>query len=325
MKKLLLFFGILLSFLQVIAQPLTITEQSGWFESAFVKWTPAPGVNSYNVYYTGQGVTNQIIDTQLIRSYGSYFRADILGLQPGTYSITVKPATANVEGEGTIVENIMVMPHDRNGFAHSNGRVPGAYNLNGTLKNNAVVVYITQNNKNTISMNVTGANSNPCVGLQNILDGFKKGQDLRPLSIRLIGNITDLDYMLNGDLVIENKNIAASSITFEGVGSDAVANGWGLRLKKASNVEVRNLGFMLTNASEGDNVSLQQDNEYIWVHHCDFFYGAPGGDTDQAKGDGALDCKRSTYVTNSYNHFWDSGKCNLLGLSENTTTGLYVT
>lgn len=34
------------------------------------------------------------------------------------------------------------------------------------------------------------------------------------------------------------------------------------------------------------------------------------------KGDGALDCKKSNYVTLSYNHFWDNGKCNLLGLSE---------
>ncbi len=38
-----------------------------------------------------------------------------------------------------------------------------------------------------------------------------------------------------------------------------------------------------------------------------------------------MDCKKSTYITFSYNHFWDSGKSNLLGLSENTTIGLYIT
>ena len=43
------------------------------------------------------------------------------------------------------------------------------------------------------------------------------------------------------------------------------------------------------------------------------------------KGDGALDCKKSTYVTFSYNHFWDNGKSNLLGLSEGSTDGLYIT
>lgn len=37
--------------------------------------------------------------------------------------------------------------------------------------------------------------------------------------------------MLNGDVVIENKNNASSYITLEGVGDDAVADGWGLRIK----------------------------------------------------------------------------------------------
>lgn len=311
--------------MHVSAQTINITQATGWLETAYIKWTPVAGVDSYNVYYTGGGFTDKKIDTQLIRSYGSYFRADALGLAAGTYTLKVVPVTANVEGTASVSNPVTVLPHDRNGFAHDGGAIPGAYNLDGTLKNNAVVLYITQNTKNTVSLVVTGANTNPCVGLQTILDGFKKGRDARPLAIRLIGNITDPNYMLGGDIVIENNNLATSSITFEGVGSDALVNGWGIRVKKASNVEIRNLGFMLTDAGEGDNVGLQQDNDHIWVHNCDMFYGAPGGDADQAKGDGALDCKKSTYVTFSYNHFWDSGKCNLLGLSENTTTGLYVT
>jgi pectate lyase len=73
---------------------------------------------------------------------------------------------------------------------------------------------------------------------------------------------------------------------------------------------------MNCNSGEGDNVGLQQDNNYIWVHNCDMFYGDAGSDADQIKGDGALDTKKSNYCTMSYNHFWDNGKCNLLGLSE---------
>jgi pectate lyase len=303
----------------------TITETRGWLESAFVKWSPVSGATAYNVYYTGVGQTNVKIDSPLIRSYGSYFRADILGLAAGTYTVSVKPVISGVERPGTTTGSITVLAHDRSGFAFQGGRIPGAYNLNGTIKANAVILYITQNTKNTVSLNVTGASANPCVGLQTILDGFKRGNDPRPLAIRLIGNITDLSYMVAGDIVIENKNLATSSITFEGVGADAVANGWGLRIKTASNIEVRNLGFMLTNAVEGDNVSLQQNNDHVWVHNCDLFYGVAGGDADQIKGDGAMDAKKSTYITFSYNHFWDSGKCNLLGLSENTTTGLYIT
>lgn len=91
MKKLLLCMIILLASVQVWSQTVTIDESGGWFESAYVKWQPVVGAESYNVYYTGNGVVNQKIDNPLIRSYGSYFRADILGISAGTYTIDVKP------------------------------------------------------------------------------------------------------------------------------------------------------------------------------------------------------------------------------------------
>lgn len=325
MKQLLILFLIFVSIFQSQSQTAVITESGGWLETAYIKWEPVAEAQSYNVYYTGGGFTDKKIDTQLIRSYGTYFRADVLGLAAGNYTLKVVPVISGVEGASSVTSSLTVLPHDRTGFAFANGRIPGGYNINGTPKTDAVILYITENTKNTVSMTVTGANSNPCIGLQNILDGFKKGKDLRTLIIRLVGHVTDMSYLLNGDVVIENKNTPSSYITFEGVGSDAVADGWGLRIKNASNVEVRNIGFMNCDSGEGDNLGLQQDNDYIWVHNCDMFYGNAGSDADQIKGDGALDCKRSTYVTFSYNHFWDSGKSNLLGLSEGTTSGLYIT
>ncbi|MBP7369609.1 MAG: pectate lyase, partial [Paludibacteraceae bacterium] len=325
-KTVILFLHLMFFFsLSAYSQSIDIFEANGWLESACLKWHSSGSVHSYNVYYTGGGITNKKIDSPLIRKYADYWRADIVGLAEGEYSFTVKPVVNGTEAEGASVSAIMVKAHDRSGFAFQGSRVPGAYKSDGTLKDNAVILYITESNKNSVSMTVTGATTNPCVGLQSILDGFKKGKDTRPLSVRLIGQITDLDYMLNGDIVIENNNNASSYITFEGIGDDAVADGWGLRIKNASNIEVRNLGFMNCDSEEGDDVSLQQNNDYIWVHNCDFFYGAAGSDADQIKGDGALDCKKSTYVTFSYNHFWDCGKCNLLGLSEGTTSGLYIT
>lgn len=325
MKKLLFFLAFLIMSFTLQAQSVNITQETGWLESAYIKWEPVENADSYNVYYSGGGLTDKKIDTQLIRSYGSYFRADVLGLAAGVYTIKVAAVTNGVEGARTASSPINVVAHDRTGFAYRGGRLPGGYNFDGTLKNNAQVIYVTQNTKNTVSLNVTGATSNPCIGLQNILDGFKKGSDSRPLVVRMIGNITDLSNMLAGDIVVENKNNANGSITIEGVGSDAVANGWGIRVKNASNIEIRNIGFMLTDANEGDNVGLQQGNDHIWVHNCDMFYGAAGGDADQVKGDGALDCKKSTDVTFSYNHFWDSGKSNLLGLSEGSMADLYIT
>lgn len=156
-----------------------INEASGWLESAFVKWQPVSGAQTYNVYYTGQGLTDKKIDDQLIRSYGSYFRADIPGLQAGTYTIKVKPVISGVEGTGTTTGNLTVTAQDRNGFAFAGGRVPGGYKADGTPKDNAVILYITQNTKNTVSATITGATTNPCVGLQNILMQSKK--DRKPV------------------------------------------------------------------------------------------------------------------------------------------------
>lgn len=295
------------------AGAVQLTEAGGWRETAYVQWLPVEGADAYHVYVSGEGMVNKRIDTQLIRSYGTYFRADVPGLAAGGYVLKVVPVTGGQEGEAASTQNITVAAHDRTGFAFADGRVPGAYKADGTPKPNAVVLYITENTKNTVSIEVTGANANPCVGIQTILDGFKKGRDNRPLIVRFVGRITDPAYLLNGDIVVENNNNAASYITLEGIGNDAVADGWGIRVKNASNVEIRNLGTMNCDSDEGDNISLQQSNEYIWVHHCDFFYGKPGGDADQAKGDGALDSKTSGFVTFAYNHFWDTGKSNLLG------------
>lgn len=296
------------------AAGITIIEAKGWLESAYATWSTADA-DSFTVYYSGQGIVDQQIDTQLIRSYGSYYRADALGLAPGNYTMKIVPVINDAEdfSNAAVTSSLTVLAHDRSGFAFSNGRVPGAYKADGTPKDGALILYITENTKNTLSVTVTGATANPCVGLQTILDGFKKGNDTRPLIIRLIGQVTDPSYMLGGDIVIENKNNANSYITLEGVGDDAVADGWGIRVKNASNVEIRNIGTMNCDSDEGDNIGLQQENEYIWVHNCDFFYGHAGSDSDQQKGDGALDCKRSKYVTFSYNHFWDSGKSSLLG------------
>jgi len=323
MKKILFCLSVLIFSGNLFAQ--TITQSSGWLESAFVEWTPVTGADSYNVYYTGGGQIDKKIDNQLIRSYGTYFRADVLGIAPGDYTISIKPVTASIEGIGTTTASLTVLAQDRTGFAFDGGRVPGGYQANGIPKNGAVIFYITQNTKNTISATITGASTNPCIGFQNILYAIKKGKDTRPFIFRLIGNITDMTVMEGGDITIENANNASSYLTIEGVGNDAVVNGMGIRLKSASNIEVRNLGFMNCNSTAGDNVGLQQDNDHVWVHNCDMFYGDAGSDADQIKGDGALDNKTSTYCTFSYIHFWDSGKASLLGLSEGTTAGLYVT
>ena len=317
---------VLLGFAGAGAQ-VTLSSAEGWLESAFAEWA-SDGSDSYNVYYTGAGASNVKVDGSLVRKYGSKYRVDVVGLKAGSYTLKVASVKGGKEGASTTSKSLDVKAHDRAGFAFSNNHVPGAYKTDGTLKSGAVVLYVTERTKNTVSLDVVTSSkgaTTACKGLQSILTAFKKGYDTRPLDIRLIGNVTDPDSTDKGDILVDMGKKEGLSMTIEGIGNDATANGWGIRIKNAQDVEVRNIGVMNVDSDEGDNIGLQQDNKYIWVHNCDFFYGHAGSDKDQVKGDGALDCKKSTYVTFSYNHFWDNGKSNLLGLSEGTTDGLYIT
>ena len=301
-------------------------ECSGWYESAYVEWQPVDGAKSYNVYIKGETEADSAykkLDDELIRQYPDYWRADALGLKAGKYMFKVEAVTDSTTAS-MVTPAVEVMSYDRSGYGFVNGTSSGAYNEDGTLKDNAVVLYITEDTKDTVSLDVvTGSKGavTSCTGLQAILYGFKKGKDSRPLAVRLVGNITDLADMDKGDIVIDG---CKNGITFEGIGEDATANGWGLRVKGSSNVEIRNLAYMNCDSNEGDDVGLQQDNDHVWVHNCDFFYGQKGSDADQKKGDGALDTKTSTYVTHSYNHFYDTGKSNLQGMKSEKTSN-YIT
>ena len=311
---------------------INITKYSGHLESFYAEWTPYSNATGYNVYYKLSSSSSWTqVDEELIRSYGSYVRVDSVGLKAGNYNLKIIPIVSNSELEVAAQTcTSEVKAHDRSGYAFVNGSASGAYNDDGTLKSNAVVLYITENTKNTITMDVvtdSKGNKTTSTGLQTILNNYKKGYDSTPLCIRLIGNITDFATMEGGDILIkgssESKRLSCG-VTLEGIGNDAVANGWGIRIANASNVEVRNLATMNCNSSEGDNISLQQNNDHIWVHNCDLFYGDAGSDADQAKGDGALDTKTSSYITHSYNHFWDTGKSNLQGMTSESTEN-YIT
>ncbi len=311
------------------AAGLTITGSGGWNETAYVEWSPVSNAAGYNVYVKPANAADsqyQQIHNELIRKYASYWRADAVGLAAGSYVLKVE---ATLTGGGTtsaVSDTLSVASFDRSGFAFSAnspfGTGSGAYNANGTLKSGAQVLYITSQNAQTVTLPVKISSSGAVqtgVGLGGILTLRQKGYDTTPLAIRIIGKVTasDLSGQLNssGYLQVKGKsNYSEMNITIEGIGEDAYAYGWGLLLRYVGNVEVRNLGLMLF---PDDGVSMDTGNANVWVHNNDIFYGSAGGDADQAKGDGSTDLKNgSSYITISYNHYWDSGKSSLVGLTE---------
>jgi pectate lyase len=317
-----------------------IIESAGWLETIYVRWAKEPCAAKYNVYYRQMSAIPEEgawtkIDDRLIREYPDHFRADILGLVGGGI-YNVKIAFVNGGNELSnpapmTVSNIQVLAQERTGFAFKGG-VPGAYKADGTLKDGAIILYVTEQTKNTVNLAVkTSAGATTATsGLAPIIKAMEKGYEDRPIVFRFIGKVTDNNMTGlsdgGGDISIKDNcnNNTTGSITFEGVGNDAVAYGWGFKTARAKNVEIRNLGFMLTNSTEKDNIGLNTNSSYFWIHNNDFFYGNAGSDADQVKGDGATDVKASTNVTISYNHYWDNGKTHLFGNSSSETPG-YIT
>ena len=289
---------------------IQITEAKGWQESAYLKWAPFEGASSYNVY-----VDDKKIDAQLIRQYKSYYRADVLGLKAGTYSVKVVPVNAEgteIAGANT-ASNLVVKSYNREGFAHFKYDGVGAYNNDGTLKAGAKVLYITAKTAKTVSTTVNTGKPETITGLQSIIDAYSKGKDKTPIVFRFIGKVSlsDLDHISSSAEGLQIKG-AEMNMTFEGVGDDATVYGFGFLLREAVSVEFRNFAIM---RCLDDAMSLDTDNSHVWIHNMDLFYGKKGGAADQAKGDGTVDIKSdSQYITVAYNRFWDNGKASMCGM-----------
>lgn len=323
-KRFFTLLGLISLLIPIQASSLIVNEVDGWIESAYVTWTPVEGAATYRVEYCLTGGEYTTLDAPLVRNYDTYGRADALGMKAGEYKfrITAIDADGNdMPEETTETPAFTVRAHDRNGFAHFNRSGIGAYNDDGTLKNGAKVIYVTSSTAKTVTCDVvtnSKGTAQTFTGLQTIIDARQKGYDKTPLAIRLIGTIeaADMDKFSSSSegLQIKGKSAHAEmNMTIEGVGCDATIRGFGMLIRNCQSVEVRNLGIMLC---MDDCISIDTDNSHCWIHHIDFFYGQTGSDSDQAKGDGSLDCKGdSQYMTFSYNRFWDCGKMALCGMT----------
>ena len=314
-----------IAFAKAITAKVNITEAKGWLESAYVKFDLYDNIQKYNVYVKGgQYAEYTVIDNELVRNYGTYGRADVVGLRAAAnYQLKVVP----VNGDGTELtafasetEPLEVKSYSRQGFAFM-GYIPGAYNADGTLKNGAKVLYITKHNFNTVQLEMAKdnkGNKETYTGLGEIFKAMQKGFFDTPLSVRIIGEISKddaaSDQLMSDEKGLQlkgnNENIVMH-MTLEGIGDDASFNGFGMTFFNGTSVEMRNIGLVNFN---DDGIQIK-GTQYAWIHHNDFFYGNAGSAADQKKGDGSLDVKdNSRYCTFSYNHFWDSGKTSLCGM-----------
>jgi pectate lyase len=295
-----------------------ITLAAGWNESLYAEWQQTEGADSYHVYVKGGQYNSYTrIDDQLIRSYGHYNRADVPGLKAANdYAVRIIPVRDGQEDESlaSTATDITVCNFNRDGYAHHQATAGiGAYNDDGTLKDGARILYISKDNAKTVTLSMMvdqKGKTETRTGIQDILKAYEKGAETRPLAIRIIGLLKKEDMPVLGSsaigLQVKGKG-QQMNLTLEGVGNDATLHGFGVLVRNCRYVELRNFAVMM---HPEDGISFDTNNEHLWGHHLDIFYGQNKGG-DKAKGDGSFDVKGTKYATISAVHYWDSGKCNL--------------
>ncbi len=275
------------------------------------------------------------LDKELIRQLDSNkIRFDIVGLKQGMYDIKITTSSNKV----LAMNNIEVTPSDRSGYAFfKNSDGVGAYNNDGTLKKDAVVVYVDENNKNTVS-------ANSKVGIAAII---KAANGNKPLCVRIISRITSDTRDKNGNYqgiyskingltdkptsdgtyynMLDVSN--CKNITLEGIGSDAEIFQWGISFNKCSSIEVKNLTF--TDYSEdacgvdGDTANPSKYSRFF-IHNNHFNVGKnllnDTPEKDKGEGDGSTDVKGVSYCTYAYNSYYKCHKTGLVGGSDSDKT-----
>ncbi|MCD8205818.1 MAG: Ig-like domain-containing protein, partial [Clostridia bacterium] len=140
-----------------------ITYVAGIYESVAVEWTDT-SLDGVKIYYkkAGDKSYTKLSDVEAEWRSGDTFRVDILGLEGDTY-YNVKIITS---GNEQLAEyGVFVASYDRSGYAHyeydsltdTYGMYEagvGAYTNEGTLKDGALVIYVTEENKNDVTDDV---------------------------------------------------------------------------------------------------------------------------------------------------------------------------
>ncbi|WP_405946354.1 polysaccharide lyase family 1 protein [Streptomyces prunicolor] len=121
---------------------------------------------------------------------------------------------------------------------------------------------------------------------------------------------------VNGLISLSGQVDIGSNTTVLGVGSASGFTGGGLRLKKVTNVVVRNLNISKP-VAPADGITVQASTQ-VWIDHNAF-----SSDLDHGKDyyDGLLDISHaSDYVTVSWNTFKNHYKGSLVGHSDNNAS-----
>ncbi len=145
---------------------------------------------TYAVYYKlkdAEDFDYVKLDDELMIAEDNAYNCYILGISAGTYKVKIEAHGKATEDIFWIVlTDVSVLAQDRSGYAHFGATEGvGAYNNDGTVKEGTKIIYVTNENKNTVTCEINGTTY---TGLVNILQAQYKSDT--PMLVRIIGKIT---------------------------------------------------------------------------------------------------------------------------------------
>lgn len=196
---------------------IDVKASGGYEEGAYVEINPTSKVKLSNVQVSYKLLDDiksyKKIDSALIREVTkgdkTYIRADIVGLSEGSYSIKVSADGSEVTKEVTVTsyDRSGYAFHDRNSYAKTTSAKIGigAYKDDGSPKDNAQIIYVTEATKNSVTATF---GSKTYTGIGNILTNLNKAEN--PVIIRVVGTIgaatwKKIDYNTEGKYNPSNK------------------------------------------------------------------------------------------------------------------------
>ncbi|MGM9969749.1 MAG: InlB B-repeat-containing protein [Anaeroplasma sp.] len=247
-----------------------VTAFSGLSESAYFEFQAVSSASDYALYIKGGSYSTftKLTDkvAYLRKTSTSTYRADLIGLKAGNYQVKIVPIISSAEKDDVAtIAKVAVMAYDRSGYAHFNyNEGVGAYNDDGTLKDNAIVLYVTDENKNTVSLTYGGVT---VTGVGNILNSV--GQDVGggltnkggkansnqgilkllaqnnvPLVVRLVGVVSNTGLYDKGTFAASSTPLINGLTIYDSLdnGGSVGDNGHMARMKSAKNVTIEGIG-----------------------------------------------------------------------------------
>ncbi|MBE6569668.1 MAG: hypothetical protein E7658_05570 [Ruminococcaceae bacterium] len=139
----------------------------------------------YRISYRAMDAAEFIeLDKELMLDEETSIGCYILGLAKGQYCVKIESGEGENYARKTILD-IDVEKQDRSGYAHfKREEGVGGYNNDGTVKDNAIIVYVSNETKNTVTLEVNGTTY---TGLVHILQAKQNIE--QPMIIRILDKI----------------------------------------------------------------------------------------------------------------------------------------